>query len=237
MRLDIDLESIQSAFTNLQLDTKKSLEDKQKKQKKPQSIIEDLAFFLLGFLCKRAVYDREVLLNDHRDDLKKAKSIHDIFVVVQTFTSFLDYHILEEIIKNHGEPKNKKNLANYTKQLNIFLQNWKVEPLHVKKSTKHQTKWKYKLKTYTLHWYKDLQEAIAKFLKIDPSQVVLLKIKPGCVELVFGLPTTAVERFPSLTLPQIAEVAEWTPTVLNVMVLDGPLKDKIIYEVSFQTDK
>ncbi len=245
MQLDSDLESIQSAFKEFKSATKKSLklkqDEQQKRNRRSQTFIKDLAVCLLDIPSQRAVKDRKELLEHYSDDLNNAKSIDDIFQVVQKFTSFMDYHILKEIIETHGEPEDEKNLAKYTEQLQNFLQNWKVEPLHVKESTKHQTKWQYKLVTDTLAWYEHLKKAIATFLGVKVREVVLvaIKTKPGCVELVFALPTTAVERLLPLTLSQIAEVAEWTPTVLNVKVLDGPLKDKdnIIYEVSFQTDK
>ena len=231
MQLDIDLESIQEAFTKFKLATKLSLELKQKKR---QTIINDLTVCLLGIPSKRAVKDRTELLEHYSDNLNNAKTIDAIFQVMEKFTSFLDYLFLKDIINKHGEPEDEINLKKYTEQLENFLHNWKVKrPLHVKESTKHQTKWKYKLDTDTLKWYKDIKKDIAKFVGAKVREVVLVEIKPGCVELIFALPTTAVERLLSLTLSQIAEVAEWTPTVLNVTVVDGRLKDSIIYEVSF----
>ena len=231
MQLDIDLESIQEAFTKFKLATKLSLELKQKKR---QTIINDLTVCLLGIPSKRAVKDRTELLEHYSDNLNNAKTIDAIFQVMEKFTSFLDYLFLKDIINKHGEPEDEINLKKYTEQLENFIHNWKVKrPLHVKESTKHQTKWKYKLDTDTLKWYKDIKKDIAKFVGAKVREVVLVEIKPGCVELIFALPTTAVERLLSLTLSQIAEVAEWTPTVLNVTVVDGRLKDSIIYEVSF----
>ncbi len=224
MQLDNDLESIQQAFTNLQLDTKESLK---RNQTKPQ----DIAVFLDGLPSKKAIKDREELLEHYSNYLNEAESIDGVFKVMRKFTSFVDYHILERIITNHGEPKDKKNLTEYTEQLKHFLETWKVtKPLKVNESAEHQTKLKFKLDGKSLGWYKDLQGAIAKFFKVKVCEVVLVKINPGSVELVFALPTTAIERLSSLTL---SEVADWTPTVLSVTVLDGPLKEQIIYEVSF----
>ncbi len=221
MQLDNELESIQVAFTDLQLNTKKSLK---RNQTKPR----DIAVFLDGLPSKRAVEDREELLGYHSDYLNKAESIDDVFQVMRKFISFVDYHILEWIITNYGEPKDKENLTEYTERLKHFLETWKVKPLEVNESAEHQTKLKFKLDSKSLECYKDLQGAIAKFFKVKVCEVVLVKINPGCVELVFALPTTAVERLPSLTL---SEVADWSPTVLGVTVLDGPLKEQIIYEV------
>ncbi len=147
---------------------------------------------------------------------------------MRKFTSFVDYNILEMIIIKHGEPKDKDNLTEYTERLKHFLERWTVKPLEVNESAEHQTKLHFKLDIDSLKCYKTLQ--IAKFFKVKVCEVVLVAIKPGCVELVFALPTTAVERLPSLIL---SEVADWTPTVLSLKVLDGPLKEQIIYEVSF----
>ncbi len=219
MQLDNDLESIQEAFIDLQRHTKESLK---RNQTKPQ----DIAVF---FPSKRAVDNNEEFLQYYSDDLNKAESIDDIFQVMRKFTSFVDYHILERIIAKHGEPKDEENLTKYTERLKHFLETWKVKPLVVNESTEHQTKLNFKLDINSLKWYKYLKGAIAKFFKVDVCEVVLVAIKPGCVELVFALPTIAVDRLPSLNL---SEIADWTPTVLGVKVLDG-LKEQIIYEVSF----
>ncbi len=133
MQLDNELESIQQAFTDLQLDTKESLK---RNQTKPQ----DIAVFLDGLPSKRAVKDRGELLEHHSDYLNKVESIDGVFKVMQKFTSFVDYHILERIITKHGEPKDKENLTEYTERLKHFLETWKVKPLEVNESAEHQTK-------------------------------------------------------------------------------------------------
>ncbi len=216
---ELDLEFIQKAFIDLQIDTKESLKQN---QTKPQ----DIAVFFDGLPSKKVVKDRKELLEYHND----YESIDDIFHVMGKFMSFVDYHILERIITKYGEPKDKENLTEYTERLKYFLETWKVKPLEINESAEHQTKLNFKLDINSLKWYKDLQGAIAKFFKVKVYEVVLVEIKPGCVELIFALPTTAVERLLSLNL---SEVADWTPTVLGVTVLDGPLKEQIIYEVSF----
>ncbi len=61
--MDNELESIQQAFTEFQLDTKESLK---RNQTKPQ----DIAVLLDGVPSKRAVKDRGELLVHHSDYLK-----------------------------------------------------------------------------------------------------------------------------------------------------------------------
>ncbi len=175
----------------------------------------------------------DVLLADCFDDLEKAKSIRTIFDLISRYMSFLDFELLKDIIEEHGDGdgKDEENLAKYIEKLKDFLENWQVEPLVVNESTEDQTKLNFKLDTYSLRCYNEIKGAIARLFNLRScSDVVVISIDSGCVELVFALPTTAVERLPFLTLSQIAEVAEWTPTVLNVKVLDGPLN---FYEVSF----
>ncbi len=179
--------------------------------------------------------EKNVLLANCFDDLEKAKSIETIFDLISRYMSFLDFELLKDIIKEHGDEKDKENLAKYIEKLKDFLQNWQVVPLIVNESTEDQTKLNFKLDTDSLTCYNEIKGAIARLFDLRScSDVVVISIDSGCVELVFALPTTAVKTLPSLTLSQIAEVAEWTPTVLNVKVLDGPLKDNnIFYEVSF----
>ena len=227
MDLETESESIDNAFIKLRSDTIKSLTKK--------TSPEDLVDYLQNFGRKKAAVkhedgENEVLAN-YFDDLEKDDSIKAIFKRIRKFMSFLDYHLLEKIIDEHGDEKDNENLTKYIKKLTVFLENWQVEPLVVNESTEDQTKLKFKLDTYSLTCYNQIKTVIANLFQRHSCEVVVTSIDSGCVELVFALPMTAVERLPSLTLSQIAEVAEWTPTVLNVTVVDGSLKDSIIYGV------
>ncbi len=228
MDLVTESRSIDDAFIKLKRDTMKSLTGNKTEP-------EDLKDYLQNFGREKAAVshgnEEDKVLLDSFDDLEKDNSITAIFKRINNFLSFLDYHLLEKIIEEYGEDEDRANLVKYVEQLTDFLENWQVKPLVVNESTEDQTKLNFKLDTYSLTCYNEIKRAIAKLFKRPCCDVVVISIDSGCVELVFALPTTAVERLPSLTLSQIAEVAEWTPTVLNVKVLDG--KDNIFYEVSF----
>ncbi len=231
-KMDLDIESrrITDAFVKLQRETMKSLE----KRIKPTKLKD----YLKNYGREKAAVtyrkkENEVLLDSYFDELEKIDLIPDIFDRIRNFMSFLDYHLLEKIIEEYGDDKDNENLMKYIKKLTVFLENWQVEPLVVNESTEDQTKLKFKLDTYslTITYYCEIKRAIADLFERHTHEIVVTSIDSGCVELIFALPTTAVERLPSLTLSQIAEVAEWTPTVLNVTVVDGPLKDNFIYGV------
>ncbi len=236
MQQDNDLRSIDDAFIKLQDDTIKSLTDQ---ERNPKDLVKYLEKFRHQKLAVKHEDGDEVFFpsycKDLEKDLEKDESIESFFTRIDRFMSFLDYHILRKIIERYGKDEDRANLAKYIEQLEDFLENWQAEPLVVNESTEDQTKLNFKLDTDSMRLYYAVEGAIADFFNIHVDDVVLVSIDSGCVELVFALPTTAVERLPSLTLSQIAEVAEWTPTVLNVKkVLDGPLKDDIFfYEVSF----
>ncbi len=224
---DNNLRAIDAAFIKLQDDTIKSLTDK---YKTPEKLVDSLLY------CghETAVVNHgKVLLTSYFDDLKKDESIKDFLARIHKCMSFLDYHLLGIIIKEYGDKKDEENLTKYIDHFKDFLATWQVKSLVVNESTEDQTKLKFKLDTNSLRCYIEIKGAIANLFKVHVGMVFLVEIKPGCVELIFALPMTAVERLLSLTLSQIAEVAEWTPTVLNVTVVDGRLKDNIIYEVSF----
>ncbi len=224
MGQDNNLRVIDAVFKQLRDDTIKSLTDK---YETPEKLVDPLLY------CghETAVVNRgKVLLASYFDDLKKDESIKDFLTRIHKCMSFLDYHLLEIIIKVYGNKKDKENLKKYSDHFEDFLATWQVKSLVVNESTEDQTKLKFKLDTNSLRCYIEIKGAIATLFKVHVGMVFLVEIQPGCVKLVFALPTTAL---PSLTLSQIAEIAEWTPTVLNVTVVDGPLKDSIIYEVSF----
>ena len=210
---DIDLRSIDDAFIKLQEDTTKSLTDQ---ETKPGELVR----YLKKFKHQKAAVNLEdgenkvkVSLPSYLKDFEKDDTIEDVFTRIDRFMSFLDYHILAKIIDKYGKEEDKENLKKYREKLKVFLENWQMDPLVVNESMEDQIKLKFKLDTDSMHMYYEIEGAIADLLGMNVDDIVLVSIDSGCVELVFALPMTAVERLPSLTLSQIAEVAEWMPTI------------------------
>ena len=83
---------------------------------------------LLAYRNFRGVTRKEstLQLSDRQGDLEKAESIDEIFVIVCPFWSFLDYDILEDVIKDLGADSDRENLAEYVTNLKDFLHSWKV---------------------------------------------------------------------------------------------------------------
>ncbi len=72
-----------------------------------------------------------MLLAHQQEELRRAASIDEVFVIVSPFWSFLDFEILEDVINKFGAESDQSDLATYFIELKDFLNTWKVEPCKI----------------------------------------------------------------------------------------------------------
>ena len=126
-QLTNDIKTIEKKFANLQTATRESL--KKKKIVKLMSLVA----LLTSYRSSRAVIHKQsdMLLADQQEDLRKAASVDEIFVIISPFWSFLDFEILEDVIKKFGTKSDQRDLAKYFTELRRFLNAWKVKPCKI----------------------------------------------------------------------------------------------------------
>ena len=219
-QLTNDIKAIEKKFANLQTATRESLKMKRKKRKKIVKLMS-LVALLTSYRTSRAVIDKQsdMLLADQQEDLRKAASVDEIFVIISPFWSFLDFEILEGVIKKFGTKSDKRDLAKYFTELRKFLNAWKVEPCKISRldDDKKSVKLCFKLDTDSLAMYRDLKAAIARIFKVQVYALHLHSIEPGCIRLIFF----CLESVPIMALrsDQIAQLSQIIPSVLKVSLI------------------
>lgn len=125
--------------------------------------------------------------------LDEAVEIDDIFVLLhKNYASFLNYRIFEALQKRYVADEGQQALL-YPELLKAYLERHKiVEFLEVKPTLAKQNKDTQKItlkldvkSTSRLSKLEELQNSIAKVLKINPMGIRILDIEPGSIIVAF----------------------------------------------------
>ena len=168
-----------------------------------------------------------MLLAHQQEDLRRAASVDEIFVIISPFSSFLDFEILEDVIEKFGAESDQSDLATYFIELREFLNAWKVEPCKISRldDDKKKVKFCFKLDTCSLAIYPDLKAAIARILKVPVYTLHLHSIEDGSIQLIFFFLGIV-----QLSFHQCDQIAQIIPSVLKVSLIHGSTSE-IIFEV------
>ncbi len=167
------------------------------------------------------------VLCHQQEDLRRAASIDEIFVIVSPFWSFLDFEILEDVIELYGADSDRHNLAEYVTELKKFLNSWKVEPCKISRlvDDKKRMKLCFKLDTHSLAIYPDLKAAIARVFDVPVYALHLHSIESGSIQLIFFCLGIV-----QLSFHKCDQIAQIVPSVLKVSLTHGSTTE-IIFEV------
>ncbi len=224
-QLTNDIKTMERKFAHLQTATRVSL----KKSITKTVDLLSLVALLTSYRTSRAVIEREsnMLLADQQEDLRRAASVDEIFVMVSPFWSFLDFEILEDVIQMYGTDSDRHNLAGYVTELKKFLNTWKAEPCKISRldDDKQRTKLCFKLDTDSLAIYRDLKVAIARIFEVEVHALHLHSIDSGCIQLIFFCLEIVVQK-----RDHFAQLSQVTPPVLKASIICGSTSE-VIFEV------
>ena len=147
------------------------------------------------------------LLDEHRQEIKRAKSISEIFIILSAYWNYLNYEVLEYIIEHYGTSEDTKRLRNYIEKLHNFCKRRLFEvPMPVRgngtenKSSPKQEELYVKLdvrEDIPADQFNQIKRKIAKILHVRPATLQICRITKGCVQLTFLIPKfVAQEIFP-----------------------------------------
>ncbi len=183
-RLEEDTDDIIELFSTFSMNICESLQNRQLSLDKIKHSVLSLGAFSESIAVK-------VLDKKDREEIKNAKSIDAIFVILTDYTSFFNYNIIEHIIKSHGSADDHKELEEYVSAFNAFSQRSVFEvPANIFSASKGRNTAKMlALKctkdVYSLEGVKSITKKIAKVFKLKPLSLQLRSIKKGCIELHF----------------------------------------------------
>ena len=144
------------------------------------------------------------LLDEHSEEIKRAKTISEIFHILCPYFDYLNYELLEYIIELHGTNDDAERLRSYREKLHKFCERRIFEVLMPGSDTgtgdSKQKKFVVKLNVRESITYKELRQIkgrIAKILHVKVTALIIVNVDPGCVQLTFLIPKfMAQEIFP-----------------------------------------
>ena len=158
------------------------------------------------------------LLDEHRQEIKGAKSISEIFIILSAYWNYLSYEILEYIIEYYGTSDDAERLRNYNKKLHDFCKRRIFElPMPVRgngtenESSPKQEKLYVKLdvrEDIPSEQFNQIKGRIAKILHVRPATLQIFSIDEGCVQLTFVIPKFVAQEIFPLSCEQASALSE-----------------------------
>lgn len=145
------------------------------------------------------------ILQEHADALKNAKSIAEVFFIINPYYSCINYELLQTIIEVHGSVEDKAIMQQYITDFSKYCKKvpcveFYDEPptSECPKRAKLKFKLEYKKESLKLEHIREIRRRIAKILNIRSSILYLHSIKDGCTEVTFLVPTFWMEKLMSI---------------------------------------
>ena len=116
-QLNIKLEIILTQFVDYVNCIRKYLETHEK--------IDDVCFYLTCLPCSKHKGAKvNMLLESKRDELFRANTFIEVFIILQNFTSYLNYHLFEKIIEAFipNKDRESKKQLDYPSHLRHYLE-------------------------------------------------------------------------------------------------------------------
>ena len=166
------------------------------------------------------VQDRS-LLHEHREEIKGAKAISDIFIILSAYWNYLNYEVLKYIIELYGTSEDIEDLKNYTRKLHNFCKRRIFELPKSSSETgnvqnEKQTKFVIKLdvqENITCKEVLQIRCRIAKILRINVAALTISQMDIGCVQLTFLIPKFLVQEVFPLSSEQISALSKDTSVI------------------------
>ena len=199
--LDDNVREIKRQFSFLVTKTRDSVEERIPVGKYATSILA------LGAYEPVPEERSQSLLNEHREEIKKAESISEIFNILSAYWNYLNYEILEDTIELYGTSDDKRRLESYNERLQRFCKR-RIFELSLPESTSSsgntlsskQKKLAVKLNVsegITCNELLRIRIRIAKILHVKLATLIIDGVDAGCVQLTLLIPKfVAQEVFP-----------------------------------------
>lgn len=168
--------------------------------------VSNLRFFLLHLPALTCEDDDEhcTLLYGVKGEFQKATTVDDILLLLNRYTSFLDYHIYLSITAKY-KINIEEEETEYLKHLKEYINKHRISDLVnvIPMLCKHNDHFADKSKTLVFKLnikisckfaeLITLKSAVAKLLGFHPSALRLISIKRGSVLVTFSIPAFAAE--------------------------------------------
>ena len=142
-------------------------------------------------------------------ELKAADTIPKVFLVLNDYFSFFNYHIIEHIIKELGTEEDKAELQRYKEDFNQYAKRRVFEcppefgqasnadhaDIFVKVDSRYDK--------YTVEQIEDFRQKLSKILHLSSEGILrLCRVDKGCFQLMFQMPSFLKHEIFSLSKQQ-----------------------------------
>ena len=136
------------------------------------------------------------LLDEHREEIKNAQTIAEIFIILSAYWNYLSYEVLEYIINHYGTSDDIERLECYNEEVHKFCKRRLFELIENGSGTdsipnQKQAKFVVKLDVRENITYKEviqIRRRIAKILCVNVAAFIISQVDIGCVQLTFLIP-------------------------------------------------
>ena len=164
-----------------------------KSLKERKVTVKDLLNHIGCLVAIEPVYE-DSKLGQLRRELPNVETIDDVMAIVREYSSFFNYQILQNVIDHLGGEEDRKNLATYLQEFAEYAKRKVYEcPCEVGQiSEAGRSNILVTLdKSYdncTVSSLKNFERELAEILNVSSDVVVLCRIAPGSLQLIFQIP-------------------------------------------------
>ena len=221
-RLQCETRKMKLKFAMFTLNVKRSLEYLEIPLEKIKASILSLGAFTDNI--RVTVFDDE-----DQHEIKLAKTLSDVFISLQKYISFFDYHIIEHIIEQHGATRDFDWLQEYTETFHSFCQRSIFEiPHDVFPTSSRKTAKRFTLKctkgVATMKGVLQVKGEIARVFGLRPAALQIRSIEEGCVKLYCYISAAVADHIFPVSPSQHSALSEMGVRVLHYDA-GGNLKD------------
>ena len=143
-----------------------------------------------------------------KDSLNAADDVDDIIGIIEHYSSFFDFKLVEDMIQKCGTENDKENLQEYDKLFLTYLSQRVCEcPSSIRESLGDDyvdliIKLDSSYEKSTLSSIKDLEVRLSQTLKVHTCLLNLCSIERGCIKLTFQIPYFLLETIFPLSAEQ-----------------------------------
>ena len=158
------------------------------------------------------------LLNEHREEIKRAESIPEIFIILSAYWNYLNCEILEYIVDLHGTSEDTERLKSYSEELHNFCKrrifelplsdngsgtsnalNPRQEEINVKINVREDI---------TIEELQRIKGRIAKILCVKQAALMIHHVNVGCVQITFLIPKFVARKIFPLSIEQTSALSK-----------------------------
>ena len=157
------------------------------------------------------------LLDEHREEIRSAKSVSEIFNILCAYWNYLDYKLLVYVIEECGTHDDSvvKRLQSYNEALQRFCkrrifelplpengngaENKKQEKLYIKLNIPEDT---------LVEQMFPIRIKVAEILQLNPATLQICSVDKGCVQLIFLIPKFVARKIFPLSDEQTSALSK-----------------------------